>query len=124
MPDATDPIITAFEYRYRDASNYKVSSRILLSGQLSESDRALIASKLQDGEYFIAEQVGVPPLYQALYDLSDGPTDDDHAWHEFDAIVDEPSPGDEILWGSAAELVAKFQNVTSWNLELSEFSIG
>jgi hypothetical protein len=122
MPDVKRATFTAFEYRYRDASNYKVSSRILLSGTLTESDRAEITGKLQDGEYFIAEQVGIPSLRQALYELSDGPTDDDHAWHEFDAIVDEPSPGDEILWGSAAELLLNFQNVENWNLERSEFT--
>lgn len=122
MPDAATPNVTAFEYRYRDASNYKVSGRILLDGQLSKSDRAQITSKLHDGEFFIAEQVGIPPLYQALYELSDGPTDDDHAWHEFDAIVDEPSVNDEILWGSAADLVSRFQCVGNWNVQLSEFS--
>jgi hypothetical protein len=38
MPDAT---MTMFEYRYRDASNYKASGRILLNGKMSDADHAL-----------------------------------------------------------------------------------
>lgn len=122
MPDASATPVTVFEYLYRDASNYKSHGQVYLSGRLSDADRALIVSKLQDGEYFIAEQVGIPSLRQSLYELSDGPTDDDHAWHEFGTIVDGPSLGDEILWGSAAELLLNFQKVESWNLALSEFT--
>ena len=117
MPDATT---TAFEYRYRDASNYKVSGLILLSGRLSDTDRALIMGSLEDGEFFVAEQVGVPPLYQALYDLSGGPTEDDHGWHEFIAFAEEVAAGDEPLWGAASDLALKFADVKNWNVAMSE----
>jgi hypothetical protein len=72
-----------FEYQYRDAGNFKVQGRLPLSGLLSEEQKLQIIQKFEDNEYFIAEQIGVPPLYGALYELSGGPTDEDHVWHEF-----------------------------------------
>lgn len=124
MRDVSATPVTAFEYLYRDASNYKAHSHIFLSGRLSDTDRALIVSKLQDGEFFVAEQVGIPPLYEALYDLSDGPTEDDHGWHEFIAFADEVPARDEPIWGPADDLTLKFAAVTSWNIGLSEQSTG
>ncbi|CAN5481463.1 hypothetical protein BH10PSE14_BH10PSE14_14860 [soil metagenome] len=121
MPDA---MTTAFEYRYRDASNYKASGRIVLNGRLSDIDRASIMDSMEDREFFVAEQVGIPPLYQALHDLSGGPTEDDHGWHEFIAFTDEVPADNESLWGSADDLALKFAAITSWNVGLSEQSIG
>ena len=117
MPDTTT---TAFEYRYRDASNYKAWGRILLNGRLSDADRALVIDSLEDGEFFVAEQVGIPPLYQALYQLSDGPTEDDHGWHEFVAFTDQVPADDEPLWGSANDLALRFAGVKRWNVAMSE----
>ncbi|MDB5709021.1 MAG: hypothetical protein JWL96_1091 [Sphingomonas bacterium] len=124
MPDAATAIVTAFEYRYRDASNYKVSSRILLSGSLADEERALVMSKLHDDEFFVAEQVGIPPLREALYELSGGPTEDDHGWHEFIAFIDEAPVIDEPLWGSARDLALKFANVRSWDVAMFEPAMG
>lgn len=122
MPDATAATVTSFEYRYRDASNYKVTSRILLSGRLSGEERALILNRLQDGEFFIAEQVGIPPLYQSLFELSGGPNEDDHGWHEFVAFSDEGPAATSMLWGSVEELATRFTCVAHWDLGLSELS--
>ncbi|MDH7974163.1 hypothetical protein QH494_18395 [Sphingomonas sp. AR_OL41] len=122
MADASATPVTAFEYLYRDASNYKSHSQVYLSGRLSGADRALIVSKLQDGEFFVAEQVGIPPLYEALYALSDGPTDDDHRWHEFSGFVDEPSLVDGPIWGTSAEFVLAFSKLTKWDSKISEVS--
>jgi hypothetical protein len=123
MPDATT---TALEYRYRDASNYKASGRILLYGRLSDADRASIMGSLEDGEFFVAEQVGVPPLYEALYQLSGGPNEneDDHGWHEFIAFTDTALASDELVWGSARDLALRFANVKSWDLAMSEHATG
>jgi hypothetical protein len=117
MPDA---MTTAFEYRYRDASNYKASGRILLNGRLSDVGRALIIDSLEDGEFFVAEQVGIPPLYEALYQLSDGPTEDDHGWHEFVAFTEKVPADDEPVWGSANDLALRFAGIKRWNVAMSE----
>lgn len=119
MPDSYTAPITAFAYRYRDASNYKVDSSILLSGALTNSDKESIVGKLHDGEFFVAEQLGIPPLRQALFELSGGPNDDDHCWHEFVAFLDEPVV-DEPIWGSANELISGFSAVGDWNVSRYE----
>lgn len=72
-----------FDYLYRDAGNFKASGRLLLRGRFStEVDAALRAALGGDG-FFVAEQVGVPPLYAELWALSAGPCSDDHVFHEF-----------------------------------------
>lgn len=110
-----------FEYLYRDASNYKVWGKILVSGVLSQDDMAEMRAQLESGEYFVAEQVGIPALYKELWDLSGGPTDDDHALHEFVAL--RAASENEIkllpLFGELARLLQAFQCVTKWNYSLS-----
>ena len=72
-----------FEYLYRDAGNFKTFGRLLLRGRLGpEFEVALRAAVGGDG-FFVAEQVGVPPLYAELWELSSGPCSDDHVFHEF-----------------------------------------
>jgi hypothetical protein len=55
-----------FEYLYRCAGNYKEWGEVLLSNPehrpLDELE-AEIRSNLIDGEFFIAEQIGIPTLY-------------------------------------------------------------
>lgn len=69
---------TAFIYLYRDAGNNKEWGRVVFAGTVSdEREQALIAA-LEDGEYFIARQVGIPETFFELY------WDDiDHCYHEF-----------------------------------------
>ena len=58
-----------FEYQYRDASNYKAWGEMLLSGVPSQNDIATLRARLESDEYFVAEQVGIPALYQQLWDF-------------------------------------------------------
>jgi hypothetical protein len=79
-----------------------------------------ITSKLYDGELFIAEQIGVPPLYKQLYEVSGGPTDYDHCWHEFrlfETLETRPAPA--LIWGEAEELLSRFRSIRKWDLQLS-----
>jgi len=88
MVDSEEAPLTGFEYRYRDAGNFKASGRLLLTGSLSESERDEIIARLEDSELFIAEQIGIPTLYGQLYAINGGPNDDDHCWHEFVRFCD------------------------------------
>lgn len=110
----------AFEYLYRDASNYKAFGVLLLEGKASNSHRAKIIEVLDGGEFFIAEQVGVPTLYEELWKFSNGPSDDDHVWHTF-VRLRAATKRDlrEAVWGTLDELVEKFSAVKNWNLSLS-----
>jgi hypothetical protein len=69
-----------FVYMYRDASNYKQHSEVILSNEtqrtVEEVDRQ-ISSLLSDGLFFIARQVQVE---ERFFDVV---SEDDHPWHEF-----------------------------------------
>jgi len=101
------------EYLYRDANNYKAFGQLLLTGKFNDIDTVEIKSFLDSGEYFIAEQVGIPALYSQLWKYSNGPTFADHAYHEFIEIrfaTDEEVATLEI-WGDIATLTSTFRNV-------------
>lgn len=102
-----------FEYLYRDASNYKAWGRIMLSGAASMQDYNCLISYLESSQFFVAELIGISPLYEELWELNGGPNEDDHGWHEFvelrPATVDEVQEGLPV-WGTVAELLAKLQS--------------
>lgn len=110
-----------FEYQYRDASNYKAWGEILLSGVPSQNDMATLRACLESGEYFVAEQVGVPAVYKELWDLSGGPTSDDHALHEFVNLRQATTEDTATLplFGNLSNLLEAFQTVTAWDYSLS-----
>ena len=113
-------MFSVFEYLYRDASNFKAWGALLLAGKASTSDRANIRAALESGEFFIAEQLGIPSLYDGLWKLSAGPSKDDHVWHSFHALRD-PTEQEQLLpvWGTTRDMVSRFTAVTQWNEELS-----
>lgn len=112
---------SVFEYLYRDAGNYKAWGQILLLGVPSQNDIAKLCVSLESDTYFVAEQVGIPPLYKELWDLSDGPTDDDHALHEFAALREANKDDKESLplFGELSSLLKTFQTVKRWDYSLS-----
>jgi hypothetical protein len=76
---------------------------------------------MESGEYFVAEQVGIPPLYEELWMLSDGPTEDDHALHEFVELRSAKQKDTETLplFGELTRLLKAFQAVSRWDYSLS-----
>lgn len=119
--DAPSKGYCIFEYLYRDASNYKAWGEILLLGVPSQSDVASLKACLEAEMYFVAEQVGIPAVYKELWDLSGGPTDDDHALHEFvglrAATVSETKAFP--LFGELGSLLKAFEAVSEWDYSLS-----
>lgn len=114
---------TRFDYRYRDSSNFKVNGYVFIQGILGEKDRKEIYDRMEDGEFFIAEQIDIPPLYAYLYDFSNGQTTADHCWHEFIKFSDHDGPADgNRIWGSAQEFLWRFRLVEKWDLRLSPHS--
>lgn len=113
--------ISVFEYQYRDASNYKVRGELRLSGTLSAAQKNQIVDKFDDGQFFVAEQIGVRPLYDMLYEFSDGPTCDDHVWHEFvgfrqNKLVVTQSNKPPVC---ASDFYKRIVAVDRWNIKLS-----
>ena len=103
------------EYLYRDASNYKAFGEILLKGDLTKTNIEEIRSLLLDGEFFIAEQVNIPPLYDQLWRYSNGPTSDDHVFHELSNFRQATSQDIEELpqWGTLSDLLTKLRIVNN-----------
>lgn len=110
-----------FDYMYRDGSNYKAWGSLLLSGEPAHEDVAALKACLESDEYFVAEQVGIPPVYKELWALSGGPTDDDHALHEFVALraATEEEQKSMPLFGELSQLLKTFQAVNKWDYSLS-----
>jgi len=114
---------TVFEYLYRDASNYKVWGELLLEGELSEACGLRLCQYFDGGEFFIAEQIGIPPLYELLWEQCQSePSEElDHVWHTFGGI--RPANNEDCArlapWGSVATLVNAIENVGEWDLTQS-----
>jgi hypothetical protein len=111
---------TVFEYRYRDAGNFKACGEIALRGALTPEEIATVRARFPGDGFFIAEQLDVPPLYESLYQWSHGPTADDHCWHEFVAIyLVNARPADMPIWGKAKDFVERLVAIDTWNEVLS-----
>ena len=113
---------TILEYLYRDASNYKAFGAVMLQGAMTPAEQKTLQDCLEDFQYFVAEQVGIPVLYEELFKYSNGPTEDDHAYHEF--LLLRPASAKESqelqVWGSTDHLLSVFKNAKGhWNLSLS-----
>lgn len=109
-----------FDYMYCDASNYKAFGALLLTGGVTEEALKRLVSKLDGGEFFIAEQVVIPVLYEELWEFSDGPSEDDHVWHTFNQFrppVEEET--DLPVWSSVSDLLKRFEKIDVWNEALS-----
>jgi len=113
---------TLFQYLYRDAGNFKTFGCLALAGPLTPAELESLRSHLGGDGLFIAEQLDVPPLYENLYQWSDGPTSSDHCWHEFrdlKIVEDAGVPVDAHRRGSAKQFLERLAAIGSWNEGLS-----
>ncbi len=111
---------SVFDYCYRDASNYKAWGSLLLQGLASSADVCELVNHFDSGEFFIAEQLGVPPLYADLWALSGGLSVDDHVWHTFSEL--RPATVDDIkvqAFGTVENFISKIKTIKTWNQTLS-----
>ena len=64
-----------------------------------------------NGEYFIPEEIGIPPLQIKLWEQFNGPNDDDHEWHSIECIRNATPEDMKLpLWGTKQYLIECFQN--------------
>lgn len=82
---------TCFTYTYRDGSNFKVSTDVILPGHLSDAQKMAIFEKA-DAEYgqpsIIPGQIGLPDLQDNFHGVSFWKDDSDHPWHLLEGISD------------------------------------
>ena len=104
---------TEFHYMYRDSSNYKQPGVVTFVGEITDEQRATITAALDEGTYFLADQVGVPNMREAWSTHYES----DHIWHEFtEFLVSEAAPtGDETI----ADFAARFAGI-EWDTEAAE----
>ncbi len=119
----TFPAYSVFEYLYRDASNFKAWGELLLEGELTVEEVTRLTARFDQSELFVAEQIGVPALYEELWrQCQCEPSDElDHVWHEFSEV--RAATGEDLArlkpWGSAAALLASVEKVEAWDLTRS-----
>lgn len=111
---------TNFDYRYRDAGNFKAFGSVTFDGSITPQQKEAVRSTLESGDFFIAEQVGVPPLYDQLYHWSNGPIEADHCWHEFVGFEEARRANSDGECGEPiAAFVARFTSIVEWDEALS-----
>lgn len=113
-----DVSLSMFEYLYRDGNNYKAWGSLLLSGVVTQDSLAAIRSSLEFDLLFVPEQLGIPSIREQLYQYSDGPTEDDHCYHEFvdlRAATQSDLKDDTKVFCSVDELVDRFARHASRN---------
>lgn len=103
---------TRMEYLYRDASNFKSVNQIIVMGTITDEQKKAIHRTLEDGLYFIPEQIGLD-LYRG-WDI----TEDDHPFCELDVENDfydtEEAADNETF--TVEDLVAAFDSTDGkWN---------
>ena len=116
-----------FEYMYRDGGNFKANGSVVLVGSLSELQEKSIRNAFECDGLFIAEQIDLPPLYEKLYNWSNGPISLDHCWHEFVGMARNPSLSarNEIeIWGNASDFWQIVTQVRTWDGSLSPHYLG
>lgn len=114
---------SVFSYLYRDGANFKAWGQLLFKGIASTADLEIVRSRFKFGELFIAEQLGIPPLYAELWAFSDGATEDDHVWHTFDELR-AATAADMALpaFDSIESFIERIKHVKEWNTQLSPHS--
>lgn len=112
--------LSVLNYLFRDAANFKASGQLSLKGIASTAGLEIMRSRFESGEFFIAEQLGIPALYAELWEFSDGATDDDHAWHTVDELrAATAAEMDLPTFDSIESFIEKIKHVEEWNAQLS-----
>lgn len=102
---------TLISYLYRDADNYKNYISVIVKGTLSENAVTKIISSLNEGEYFIPQQVGLPETR-----FPDGITEADHIWFELYESGICSTSDDPTINLSADDVLRAFVNAAeNWN---------
>lgn len=119
-----DQEFSIFEYMYRDAGNWKTFGVLIMRGN-TEDAQVRLEGCLAWANQFVAEQVNVPPLQKKHFaDCGEGPTDLDHAFHEFIRLrpaTEEERAGMKVHC-TLQEFVARMQKAAGqWDVTLSPY---
>jgi len=113
-----------FEYLYRDAANFKSWGSVQLSACTGEIASAISVLFTSGDNIFVAEQLGLPLLYDGVREHGDGSSIHDHAFHEFSEIrpLDRHIDVVEKPWGEASRLRSLIEGLHGqWDVRLSSY---
>ena len=101
---------TIMEYLYRDGSNYKIWTRVVLEGEISQEQKDTIRDCLDCNDSFIPSQVGLPERRFENVNEDDGP------WFELYPDTASTETDEEADGLTVDELVARFKECKgSWD---------
>lgn len=115
---------TRIMYQYRDADNYKQLEEVVIAGEITKEDKALILSKLDEGMYFIPSQVGLNDLQERMCSPIG---DSDHVWHELtpeDISLTKDDPTPNHGFDHISELVERFKALKEWDVKAASEDLG
>ena len=93
---------TRISYLYRDACNCKQHNEVVVPGTFTQEQIESIIASLNEGEYFIPVQVGLPEeRFERI-------TEDDHCWFELSRDGFEETDAEANIDMAPGEVVAKF----------------
>lgn len=104
---------TRISYLYRDASNYKAAESVVLTGELSDDDIAVLRASIAlaavgagiEPDAFSPVDLGLPPAQVQLWATVDQ-NEDDHIYNELLSIERTPDPVTSTKTTAADLLVA------------------
>lgn len=103
---------TKIEYMYRDADNYKKYKTVILEGVLTPEEIRDLLNCLDDGEFFIAQQVGLPDAHFDRYD-----PESDHPWMTLDGAFTTTNAAPTIKMSMHALLERFLAAKDNWKLD-------
>lgn len=71
---------TKLQLCYSDGSNFKQFLNVILKGEITDDQLVAIQENLDEDEYMIAFQVGLPTISELFADNYEFPTAEDHVW--------------------------------------------
>lgn len=118
---------TKLALQYTDAHNYKQSMIVVLGGSITQEQLEMLQSKLNEGEYIIADQVGLPTPAEKNRGYDGWPNEElDHVFTRL-ANLAEAVQAEELHTTEAPtialhvdELAARFSVLTQWDIEAEQ----
>lgn len=108
---------TRIEYLYRDQSNYKRLNGVVVPGEITPEQQRRILATLEDGEYFVPRNVGLPETKFA------STTQDDHDFFELDSASFYPTDKDPEITTDPEALTRRFEACAGKWLSMPEIPV-
>lgn len=114
---------TAITYMYCDGSNHKQYGEYIVSGKITFKE---VEDCLDEGEFFIASQIGFKDLQLGWKERNyDFPTDDDHVYCKLDLFDFNPTDRDPTIGITAEQLKCRFEAAKgNWDISGAESRLG